>query len=89
MDFICCRNWMLHSSFWITKVLSTSMGHSFGGWVAELMALVSNSSMNRLATMGLIGIPCLPHPMHLFIMLTLEGEKCFKAELQDYSNVLY
>ena len=30
------------------------------------------------------------HPMHLFIMLTLEGEiDVFKAELQECCDVLY
>ena len=44
------------------------LGHNFGRWVAVLMALVSSSSMNLLATMGLM-----EEPMNLLIILTLEG----------------
>ena len=42
---------------WMTKVSSTYLTHNIHRWLAELMALVSNSSMNRLATVGLMGDP--------------------------------
>ena len=51
----------------------TYLLHSPGDLVAVLMALVSNSSTNRLATIGLTGDPMVSS-MHLVIILTLEQE---------------
>ena len=80
---------MLCSALWMTEVSFTYLSHNFGGWVALLMAFVSNFSMNRFATVGLIGGShgsC----MHLFIILTLEEETgVFKAELAQCYDVLY
>ena len=52
------------------------------------MALISDSSMNRLATMGLMGEP-LAVPSYLFKIFILEEEMCFKTELQQCSDMLY
>ena len=61
MQLRCCRNCCLCSAFWITKVSSTYLYHTLGGYVAVLMAYISNSSMKRLATMGLMGEPMVAH----------------------------
>ena len=54
MEVICSRNWVLCSIFWLTKVLSTYLLHSLG--VRDVLtALISKSSMNRIATFGLKG----------------------------------
>ena len=39
------------------NVSSTHLNHALGRLVALLMVLISNSSMSRLATVGLIGDP--------------------------------
>ena len=65
-----------------------SQSQSLGGLGAELMALDSISSMNRLATKGIIGEPCCT--MDLFIILTLEEEVgVFQAEFQQCGDALY
>ena len=56
----------------MTKVPSTYLSHSLDGWVSKFIALISNSLMNGLAIMGLMGIHGIS--MYLFIILTLEEE---------------
>ena len=55
MELMCFRNCWLCSAIWMTKVLFTNLSHNFGGWVAVFIALISNSPMSRLATIGLMG----------------------------------
>ena len=50
-----CRNQLLCSAFWMTKVSFTYPSQKLGGWAVELLALVINSYMNMLATMGQMG----------------------------------
>ena len=57
MELLCCKNCCLCSAFWMTKVSSTYLSHSLGGWRTVLIASDSKSSMNRLTTTGLIGEP--------------------------------
>ena len=66
----------------MTKVSSTNLSNREGGWEQGLRAFTSNSSMNRLAMMGLMGgsHSC---SLDLFLILTLEEEVCVgKEELQ-------
>ena len=39
----------------MTKVSYTYLSYSYDGWVAVLMVSVSNSAMNRMAIVGLMG----------------------------------
>ena len=65
----------------MTKLSSIYLSHNFGGWVVELMVLVSISSMKRLATMALKGNP-MAAP-YIFTLLTLVEEiVIFEAKLQ-------
>ena len=48
---------LMCSTFWMTKVLSIYISHNFDGYMAVLMALVSDSSMTRLATIEMMGDP--------------------------------
>ena len=65
MRLMFCKNCWLCSACWMTKVASACLSQSLGGLGAMLMALVSNSSMNRLVMMGLMGSPWLYHgPVH-------------------------
>ena len=57
MELMCWRNRWQYSVCWMSKVSSTQLHQSLGGFVAGLMALDPNSSMNRLAIKGLIGEP--------------------------------
>ena len=68
-----CRNWMLCSAFWMTKVSSTYLSHYLGKWVAVLLAMVLKSSHKQVGHNGADGRfhGC---PMHIFIILTLEEE---------------
>ena len=56
MEFSCCRKLFLFSFLIIVKVSSTNL-HIFGGVLNVLIALISRSSMNKLATTGLMGDP--------------------------------
>ena len=55
MELMCYINWMLFSSLWMTKMLSTFLSQNFGVEAEMLMALVFKSSMISLATMTLMG----------------------------------
>ena len=55
----------------IVNVSSTNFLHIFGGVVDVLIALISRSSMNKLATIGLMGDP-IATPSFLFIEFTIE-----------------
>ena len=48
---------MLCLALWMMKVLSTFLNWNLSGWVVELMVMISNSSMNRLAKLELMGYP--------------------------------
>ena len=61
MEFRCCRKLVLSSFFIIVKVSSTNLFHHDGGVGDVLMAWTSRSSMNRFATIGLIGDPMAAH----------------------------
>ena len=72
---------MCYSNCWLYFPSSLYLSHRWGVW-AELRALTSNSSMNRLEIRGLMGDPR-QHTVHLFITLTLEEEVCvFVAKLK-------
>ena len=55
-ELICSRNWRLCSAHWMTNVSFMYLSHRWG-WGPELMALTSNSSINRLAMRRLMGEP--------------------------------
>ena len=57
----------------MTKVSYKYLFHNLGGFTADVMALCSNDSINKLPTMGAhrISHGC---PLGLFIKLTLEQD---------------
>ena len=55
IELVWCRNCWLCSACWMTKVSLTYLSQSLGGMGAVLMALYSSPSVNKLATMGIIG----------------------------------
>ena len=57
MELMCCKKWWLGSAFWVTNVSSTYLNHILAGLVAVLMALVSNSPMDKVDTIGMMGDP--------------------------------
>ena len=57
------------------SVINISFPQSWG-LVAVLRVFVSNSSMNRFATIGLMGYP-MADSMHPFILLTLDRKWVF------------
>ena len=57
MELRCCRKLLLSSFFIIVKVSSTYLFQNDGGVGDVLRAWTSRSSMNRFATIGLIGDP--------------------------------
>ena len=57
MEFRFCRKLFLFSFLIMVKVSSTNLLHIFGGVMDVLIALISRSSMNKLATIRLIGDP--------------------------------
>ena len=57
MEFRCCRKLLLSSFFIIVKVSSTNLFQNDGGVGDVLIAWTSRSSMNRFATIRLIGDP--------------------------------
>ena len=57
MDFRCCMKLFLFFFLVIVNVSSTNLLHIFGGVQDVLIALISRSSMNKLATIGFMGDP--------------------------------
>ena len=57
IDFMCSRKLLLLAFLMMVKVSSTYIFHRTGGVGEVLMAWTSRSSINKLATMGLIGEP--------------------------------
>ena len=57
MEFRCCRKLFLFFFLIIVNVSSTNLLHILGCVEDVLIALVSRSSMNKLATIGLMGDP--------------------------------
>ena len=56
-EFRCCRKLSICDDFMMVKVSSTNLLQNDGGFCADCMALVSRSSIYRLATIGLMGEP--------------------------------
>ena len=75
MEFICSKKASLCDFLMIVKVSSTHLFHSIGVYGDVARALISRSSMNKSATMGLIGDP-VAAPSICSNNLTLEGEIC-------------
>ena len=57
MEFKCSKKASLCEFLMIVKVSSTNLFHSVGGHGDVARALISRSSLNKFATMGLIGDP--------------------------------
>ena len=57
MELMWCKNCWLCSAFWMAKVSSKYLSQSLRGFGGVLMAMDSNPSMNRLATMVLMRDP--------------------------------
>ena len=86
VNVIFFSNLSLCTIFWMIKVSSTYLLHSLGQLVTVLMVLVSNSSMNRLATIGLM---CHPMAAPYTYSLTLEWKiGVFKTKLQQGDNAV-
>ena len=57
IEFRCSRELFLLSFLMIVNVSPTNLSHKAGGVVDVLMAWTSRSSINKLATIGLMGEP--------------------------------
>ena len=57
MELRCCRKLSLYHLWMMMKVSSTNLFQSVGGAGAVDSSLISRSSINKLATIGLMGDP--------------------------------